>query len=120
MNETETNRHGGNAPDATRRVSLQNETDTKSAGAWRDTTLGTFAAELRRRRLAYERGVRWTITWLHERAGTMNDGHARGILNSAAHDLGNELARQVDGRKSGVASPESRSLPNADDAASQE
>jgi hypothetical protein len=33
MNETETNRYGGNAPEATQHVSLQNETDTKSAGA---------------------------------------------------------------------------------------
>ncbi len=30
------------------------------------------------------------VAWLHERAGTMNDPHAKGILDSAAFDLGRE------------------------------
>lgn len=40
----------------------------------------------------YERGcrdgVRWAITWLHERASKMNDPHARAVLNSAAFNMG--------------------------------
>lgn len=36
-------------------------------------------------------GLKWAITWLHQRALTMNDPHARGILNSAAFDLGIEI-----------------------------
>lgn len=33
-------------------------------------------------------GVRWAITWLHERAREMNDGHAQQVLHSAATNLG--------------------------------
>lgn len=37
---------------------------------------------------AYYSGVRACITWLHRRAASMNDPHARAILNSAAFALG--------------------------------
>lgn len=37
---------------------------------------------------AYYSGVRASITWLHQRAASMNDPHARAILNSAGFDLG--------------------------------
>jgi len=40
----------------------------------------------------YRDGVRWTVTWLHARAAEMNDPHARAILNSAATNLGWDLA----------------------------
>lgn len=33
-------------------------------------------------------GVRASIAWLHEYATTMNDPHAKAILNTAAHALG--------------------------------
>ena len=36
----------------------------------------------------YYDGVRASITWLHERAASMNDPHARTVLNSAAFSLG--------------------------------
>lgn len=38
--------------------------------------------------LGYQRGVRACITWLHERAASMNDPHAKAILNTAAFNLG--------------------------------
>lgn len=43
------------------------------------------------RRLGKRDGIRWTITWLHRRADSMRDQHAKNILNSAAFDLGNEI-----------------------------
>lgn len=43
------------------------------------------------RRLGKRDGLRYAITWLHRRAGQMNDPHARAVLNSAAFDLGNEI-----------------------------
>lgn len=43
------------------------------------------------RRLGKRDGLRYAITWLHRRAETMNDIHARAVLNSAAFDLGNEI-----------------------------
>lgn len=33
-------------------------------------------------------GIRWAITWLHSRAREMNDPHAKGVLNSAAFNMG--------------------------------
>lgn len=38
----------------------------------------------------YGDGYRWAIYWLHERAKWMNDPHAKGILNGAATNLGDE------------------------------
>lgn len=38
-------------------------------------------------------GVRWAVHWLHERAQTMNDPHAKAVLNSAAFGLGTMAAR---------------------------
>lgn len=37
----------------------------------------------------FNRGVRASITWLHDEAKQMNDPHARDILNNAAFHLGN-------------------------------
>lgn len=37
---------------------------------------------------AYFKGVRACIAWLHQYADTMNDPHARAVLNTAAHGLG--------------------------------
>lgn len=34
--------------------------------------------------------LKWAITWLHARAETMNDPHARAILNVAATDMGHD------------------------------
>jgi len=39
-------------------------------------------------RRAYYMAVRDCITWLHQRAGSMNDPKASNILNSAAFALG--------------------------------
>lgn len=36
----------------------------------------------------FRAGQRWAITWLHERAKSMNDPHARDVLNSAAFQMG--------------------------------
>ena len=73
----------------------------------------------------YDRGyrdaIRATVTWLHKRANEMNDGHARSLYNLAASDLGMGFeGAPVDGRRSGVASPKSRSLPPNNDATEQE
>ena len=51
----------------------------------------------------YERGYddayRGAISWLHQRAGAMNDQHARDVLNSAATNLGWDTSRaRVEGR----------------------
>ncbi len=35
-------------------------------------------------------GLRYAVTWLHERAREMNDPHAKAILNTAAFHLGTE------------------------------
>jgi hypothetical protein len=35
-------------------------------------------------------GMKWAITWLHERAKSMNDPQAKAILDCAASDLGIE------------------------------
>lgn len=35
-------------------------------------------------------GLRWAVSWLHERAKSMRDPHARVVLQSAAWNLGNE------------------------------
>lgn len=39
--------------------------------------------------------VRGFVQWLHSRADSMNDPHAKAILNSAAHDLGNNKEEVV-------------------------
>lgn len=38
-------------------------------------------------------GIRWAITWLHERGKEMNDPHAKAVLDSAAFNMGNEGKR---------------------------
>ena len=38
-------------------------------------------------------GVRFAVTWLHERAKEMNDPNAVAVLNSAAFHLGGEVSR---------------------------
>ena len=43
------------------------------------------------RQLGKRDGLRYTITWLHNRAKSMNDPKATAILNSAAFDLGDEI-----------------------------
>ena len=47
--------------------------------------------ELTPRKLGKRDGLRYAITWLHRRAESMNDPHAKAVLNSAAFDLGNEI-----------------------------
>lgn len=42
------------------------------------------------RRRGHRAGIRWAIAWLHERAGEMNDPHAKTILNTAAFHMGVE------------------------------
>lgn len=38
-------------------------------------------------------GLRWAVTWLHNRAKEMVDWHATVVLNSAAFNLGVEIKR---------------------------
>lgn len=49
----------------------------------------------------YERGtrdgLRWAVTWLHERANKMSDPHAKQVLHSAAFSLGVEASRMRSG-----------------------
>lgn len=49
--------------------------------------------EKQRTKSAHKAGVRWAIDWLHRRALSMNDPHARAILNTAAYHMGNELSQ---------------------------
>lgn len=42
----------------------------------------------------YRHAVGWCVEWLHQRAKEMNDEHAKGILNSAAWNLGNDAKRR--------------------------
>ena len=35
-------------------------------------------------------GIKWAISWLHERANEMNDPSAKAILNTAAFHMGVE------------------------------
>lgn len=35
-------------------------------------------------------GIKWAITWLHERANEMNDPHAKTVLDCAAFNMGVE------------------------------
>jgi hypothetical protein len=37
---------------------------------------------------SFRQGVRASITWLHEQAKSMNDPHAKVVLNNAAYHLG--------------------------------
>jgi hypothetical protein len=39
-------------------------------------------------RSAYYKGIRAAVAWLHAEALTMNDPHARSVLNSAGFHLG--------------------------------
>lgn len=39
--------------------------------------------------------TRAAVTWLHRRAQSMNDPHAKAILDSAANDLGGEYSRAL-------------------------
>lgn len=34
-------------------------------------------------------GIRYAVTWLHQRANEMNDPWAKAVLNVTANDLGN-------------------------------
>ncbi len=43
-------------------------------------------------KLGIDHGVRYAVTWLHERARSMKDPKAREVLNSAAFNLGVEYA----------------------------
>lgn len=45
-------------------------------------------------RLRY-RGVKDAVAWLHRRADSMNDPHARQVLNLAATDLGQDAANRA-------------------------
>ena len=38
---------------------------------------------------------RQAITFLHRRAGEMNDGHARAVINLMADELGREMPRRL-------------------------
>lgn len=42
------------------------------------------------RKLGFRDGARWAAFWLHKHAGTMNDPHAKAILNTAAYQMGVE------------------------------
>jgi hypothetical protein len=50
----------------------------------------TTQAEYKR---GYRDGVRFSITWLHQRAREMNDPHAVALLNTAAFNLGVDLSQ---------------------------
>lgn len=41
----------------------------------------------------FKPGILFAVQWLHERAASMNDPHAKAILNSAAFHLGRARAR---------------------------
>lgn len=36
----------------------------------------------------FRNGLKYAVTWLHERAGEMNDDWAKAVLNTAAFNLG--------------------------------
>jgi len=38
-------------------------------------------------------GIKWAITWLHERANEMGDPHAKIVLDAAAFNMGVEAKR---------------------------
>lgn len=40
-------------------------------------------------------GIRWAITWLHERAKQMNDPNAVSVLNTAAFNMGTDASPKV-------------------------
>lgn len=40
-------------------------------------------------------GVKWAITWLHERAKEMNDQVCKNHLNEAAFNMGHDAKRAV-------------------------
>lgn len=42
----------------------------------------------------YRHAAKDAIEWLHQRAASMNDPHAKTILNGAAFELGVELSRR--------------------------
>lgn len=39
-------------------------------------------------------GIKWAVTWLHERANEMNDPHAKAVLDAAAFEMGNDAKRE--------------------------
>lgn len=56
-----------------------------------DNEAASAPLEMTKRKLGKRDGLRWSITWLHRRAQSMNDPRAKAILNSAAFSLGNEI-----------------------------
>lgn len=50
-------------------------------------------------------GIRMAITWLHDRAMTMNDPSAQAILNVAASDLGSDLKNTLGGSLTAAPAP---------------
>lgn len=50
------------------------------------------------RAAGFRKGVRWAIRWLHDEADTMNDPHARQVLNNAAYAIGVALRDKIKGQ----------------------
>ena len=46
---------------------------------------------------AKREAIKWAVTWLHNRAKTMNDPHAASILNAAALHMGLDAKRNTVG-----------------------
>lgn len=40
----------------------------------------------------WQDGLRWAVTWLHNRSDEMNDPHAKQVLNAAAFNLGSDVS----------------------------
>ena len=40
-------------------------------------------------------GMQWAVSWLHNRAEEMNDPHARGVLQAAAFQMGNDAKTEL-------------------------
>ena len=47
-------------------------------------------------------GIRWAITWLHERAKEMNDPKATAILNTAAFNMSTDVSPKVAARRAAL------------------
>lgn len=43
----------------------------------------------------FKAGIRVAVTWLHNRAGEMNDWRARDVLNAAGFNLGTAYSEKV-------------------------
>jgi hypothetical protein len=39
----------------------------------------------------FKDGLKWAVTWLHNRGHGMNDSHAKIVLHSASKHLGDEV-----------------------------